>query len=557
MFCRMCGKVIEDDAKICAHCGADLADEPEAAPNEPEVDFTLNTQPVAQPKKKSKKGIAVLLAVVAVVVAAAVALAVFLPGLLSGKSGTQETFNRTMGAASAQLTDSLDTLLSSYGKVQGTELKNMAYSGQLKLELSSTLMEILNMAAGEDLQWLSELSFDMLVVQREDLMMMDLGLSLGEQYILGMELYNDLANMRMWLGLPELNEVFLYQDLGGLGTSVDELKLLVPPYEQLFAILAEEKETTIKLAEKLIDTLMGCIETQDSQQQTMTVGSITKEVTVVHGYSNNKTCYEKTWELAQWLSEHDEFFDLLDQFDEMLHEYASSIDADLSNQIRDELTQMLEAGAPEDEGATLDHYFYMDADGSLLGYKAMRDGRLLCDLLCLTDGDAFVFQLVTEENRITADIVTKNGVSNGSIKVEDADGQAITFQIENVRIQDEVINGTVTIEVPQEAIREAFGNSGFAPATKLRITMNGDQNLTEVKLEVLMADMPMLTLTASGQMLEEYEIYPPETGVDMTDPYAANEWISTMNYDQVLSNILAAGVPEELINEMISAMAGQ
>ena len=76
-------------------------------------------------------------------------------------------------------------------------------------------------------------------------------------------------------------------------------------------------------------------------------------------------------------------------------------------------------------------------------------------------------------------------------------------------------------------------------------------------MDLLVADISMVTITLSGQMLEDYEIYLPESGVDITDTEAVTQWANEMNYDQVIANILAAGVPEELVISIFSTMQVQ
>ena len=543
----MCGKVIEDDAKICPHCGAELTGELQAAAGS-EADFTLNTQPAEPPRKKGRKGLVILIAVVAAV---AVALTAILPGLLSRPLTPQQIFMRSMENTTAEFTQALGQLFSAY-KLD-TKPKEIAFSGGLKLELSDTVLDILNANAVMDMQWLQEISMDMLMVQQEEQMQMELGLNLAEQYILGVEYYYDLANMVMWLGVPELSDVFLYEDVMYAGAAVT---MTEPPYGELFAILAEEKETVINLIEKTVATVASSVQVQDMQQQTMTAGSITQDLTVIRGYSNDLTSYQSVRELAQWLYEYDEFYDMIDRMSDLVESYEGELGVDLSQEIRDALAESLEADAPETEGTIVEYDIYLDADGKLMGMKIVQDGQLLYDMLLLTESDALAAIFVTEQYRLTVDLTADNGALSGSVKLEVVDGQSLTYELENLRIVGQAITGAVSVTVPEEVIEDIVGVSGIS-TTKIRIAMNIGSSHSEIKMDLLVADISMVTITLTGQMLEDYEIYLPESGVDITDTEAVTQWANEMSYDQVIANILAAGVPEELVIAIFGTMQVQ
>ena len=545
MICKKCGKPVEDDMLFCTNCGADLQ-------QAPEVDFALNTQVSEPAKKKNKKLLAILIPVIAVVVAAAVALALFLPGLLAAKQDPQIVLHNAFNGAGAAASSEIIQYLTAYEQA-AVEPYN-AVSGTLELEISKTLLELLGAGSGEDMSWLNNISIGYLTAIEANKMQLDMSLSLAQTYILGMEMAYDMGNGKAWMGFPDLHDELLFVPLDP--NRIDALA--TPPYEQMLKILVEDKETVSLLVEKGINAICSSIQAERIEEETVTIGDNEYTVKAVYCYVDNQTSLEPQKEFLTWLSDYDAFYDLLDQLDDLFSEYYGYENLYLADSTRngieaalDQLAEGVRIGEP------VEFCVYLDDSGKVVGMSGIEGGVSAFEIIAITEGGRTFGRFAADTVGIFFDLTENNGITNGEISLKMADNMNLTLLVEDLRVDNESIGGVVTLELPKELVSNLMGNMGFAPQVELRMTMDSNGKTFEVKLELVMADMTMLTLTSTGKAMYAYFVSFPEGGVDITDPEALEAWTMGLDYEQILTNILEAGVPESVVMAMLYGVAGQ
>lgn len=545
MICKKCGKPVEEDMLFCTNCGADLQ-------QAPEVDFTLNTQVSAPAKKKNKKLLAILIPVIAVVVAAAVALALFLPGLLASKQDPQTVLHNAFNGAGAAASSEIIQYLTAYEQA-AVEPYN-AVSGTLELEISKTLLELLGTGSGEDMSWLNNISIGYLTAIEANKMQLDMSISLAQTYILGMEMAYDMENGKAWMGFPDLHDELLFVPLDPNRIDV----LATPPYEQMLKILVEDKETVSLLVEKGINAICSSIQAERIEEETVTIGDNEYTVKAVYCYVDNKTSSEPQKEFLTWLSDYDAFYDLLDQLDDLFSEYYGYENLYLADSTRngieaalDQLAEGLRTGEP------VEFCVYLNDSGKVVGMSGIEGGVSAFEIIAITEGGRTIGRFAADTVGIFFDLTENNGITNGEITIMDAEELSITFRLEDLIVKQGAYNGTVAMVIPREFVAAMSGSTGFAPEIELRLIMDGNATEAKMKLELVMADMTMLTLTSTGKTMSDYSVSLPEGGVDTTDPEALEAWTMGLDYEQILTNILEAGVPESVVMAMLYGVAGQ
>ena len=545
MICKKCGKPVEEDMLFCTNCGADLH-------QAPEVDFTLNTQVSAPAKKKNKKLLAILIPVIAVVVAAAVALALFLPGLLASKQDPQTALHNAFNGAGAAASSEIIQYLTAYE--QAADVPYSAVSGTLELEISKTLLELLSAGSGEDMSWLNNISIGYLTAIEANKMQLDMSISLAQTYILGMEMAYDMENGKAWMGFPDLHDELLFVPLDPNRIDV----LATPPYEQMLKILVEDKETVSLLVEKGINAICSSIQAERIEEKTVTIGDNEYTVKVVYCYVDNKTSSEPQKEFLTWLSDYDAFYDLLDQLDDLLSEYYGYENLYLADSTRngieaalDQLAEGLRTGEP------VEFCVYLNDSGKVVGMSGIEGGVSAFEIIAITEGGRTFGRFAADTVGIFFDLTENNSITNGEITLKMADNMNLTLLVEDLRVDNESISGVVTLELPKELVSNLMGNMGFAPEVELRLIMDGNATEAKMKLELVVADMTMLTLTSTGKTMSDYSVSLPEGGVDTTDPEALEAWTMGLDYEQILTNILEAGVPESVVMAMLYGVVGQ
>ncbi len=553
MFCRMCGKQLDDDVKFCPNCGTDLSDAPVEETTAPAVDFTLNTQAVQPAKKKSKKLWAILIPVIAVVVAAAVALAMFLPGLLAAKADPQTMLDNAFDRAESSMASAISQYFSAYEQVNVTT--DTAMTGSVGIALSQVLLELLGVGSGEDMTWLGQIRMDYLTAIEDNKMQVDVGLYLSETYIVGMEVSYDLESGKMWVGLPDLQDEPLFAQLENEDYN---MHAVVPPYAQLLALLAEEKETVSLVMEKGWDALFSSLKAERVEEKTVTVGDDDYTVKAVYCYMDNQTSLEPEREFLTWLSEYDAFFDLLDRFEVLISGYSGVSMTGSAEAVKDAIdTAIDQLEEREYPGTRIDFCVYLNAAGEFVGISGLRDGVSVLEMITITEGSRTVGRFGDASVGILFDLSEENGATSGEITIKTIDDQNLSFRIEDLRMDQDNYSGTIEMNIPKELISGLTGGMGFAPEAALRLSMEGDAKAAEMKLELVVADMTMLTLTSAAETLKDYTVNLPEGGVDADDPDASEQWVLGLDYEQIITNILEAGVPESVVMAMIYGVVGQ
>ncbi len=343
MFCEKCGKPIKNGKKACPHCGAAQASK------------------TAMPM--GKIGRVICICVIALVVAVAVVLSAFTPGAATA----EQTLQRAVNLSAKQVKASVNAALRDYAPEVDATAK--AHSTKLHMELSPALIQTLENDMGLEMEWLQQVDVAMITSFQEDVFYLDLGLYLGEAYILGAECCYDRANGELWLFLPDLQEKPLY---GDIDTKDNVGQLTALDYEQIGAILAQEKETVSLVAEKLFVAAFSSVKAEQVYQQTRTVGQNNVEFTVIRGYSDAFTSYKPVGEFANWLKEYTPFRTLLDRI-------SHHTGVDITEEVVSGLSGY--AQTPISAGERYDHYVYLDADGKVVGHKVLHKDALIYDVL--------------------------------------------------------------------------------------------------------------------------------------------------------------------------------
>lgn len=545
MFCRMCGKQIDDDAKFCPECGASQAETPV-------VDFTLNTSSSQPVKKNNKKLLAVLIPVIAVILVAAIACAAILPGLFAAKYDPKTVLANAVSGFGSRVGALVADYLVAYEEMPA--VTQMAAKGTMEVELSQTLLDILSVS-GEDYSWLSKIRMDYVSATEDDNAQVDASIFLSDQYIFGMELSYDQENGKMWIGLPDLQDELL---LMHADTGLGETQTVVVPYQQLVALLAEERETIAEVIEKFIDARLSYLTAERIEETTVTVGQTDYTVNAVYCYAGAQLVKEKGEEFLVWLRDNDDFCRFVDRLDECISQSAGTeklglVDAMLEGiQVADDLLE--ENYDPEDR---TDYCVYLNSAGQAIGACMTKDGADTLDFIVITEGNKTVGRVATAEFGVLFELTEKSGAISGKITIKTYDDETLTIGLRDLRIGQDIYGGTISMVLPRELVAEFTGNDSFAPKVELKVTMDGNREEAKFAFEILAADMPMATLSVDAELLDSYTIVFPEGGVDASDPEAAELWALNLDYTQLVDNLLKAGVPESVLMAMLYGVVGQ
>lgn len=599
MFCRNCGSKIEDGNVFCTQCGAAVmgADAqpqaPQAQPAPAREDFVLASpteKPAKQKKPGGKKWIAPV-AILGVIAIAAVAVVLnwsAISGLFS--RGMQASGNN--GGDSAELsgaehlnkveTDALGGFSDSVSKVYGQLLKSEALAGgaqiSLTLRAGDDMWDLLMDDTGTDLSWLSELGLNMDVNARDALAQAELRLLLEGKKLLDLDVICDSDSEKIWLAIPDLSSDYLEMNLAELGLNPGDLENSMESVSALQAALPSE-ETVNTLLKKYITIVLESIEDADKETEELELDGLTQNATAL----TVKITETELLNIALRILEEAKNDQALKDIVVGLGAYIDSMNpdsegtdysAEFTDAVENAIRELNDALA----GASADNYIrittYVDSADKVIGrtFKVASEGEAAQTLYyrTVTQGDDFRFKASVSEFVMTGSGTVKGNVLDGEYSVTVSDTEYLALKISDFdqsKLEQGYLSGTIRLEPSARLIEELAGSSDMSVFADLALELKLDTSDTaaSVDIDVFANDSLLVGLTLSSKATESGSIKTPSSRdtVNATDEEEVAQWIQDMDFDTLLRDLKAAGVPSEyvdaletMVSDMLNGMNG-
>lgn len=502
-------------------------------------------------------------------------------------------------------TESISAFAAEYAR--SFEEYDMLQSGvheDLTLTLDDAGRSLLGFLVPADISWFKDLNLASDVTLAEEGEFMNAGLYLNGTKLCSMEYYFDFETMDIYMRFPELHDGYLkmnyadsiaqsqaqleeqIQAMEDAGSTAEEIEEFAKVSEQLTSGITSPEffkammqvtgdlpaflpETAVveELLNKYGSIIFDHIEPGENTEENVTLNQISANCKVYEGRLTSGTTKAMMQEILNTAKADEQLKNILNSWDEKLEQtenlYQSFLDA-------------LEKGLTEVEAMDTDNgasYFsskiYADENDKIVGEEiSMVDGEETTPLfrcMTLSDGTGFESDYVfgpAEEG------IALNG--NGSIKGSLLSG-TYTLDVEGtpvakIEVQDYDINA------PKNGCFS--GSYEFTPI----ITTEAGENYNMLQNFALIADIAseresgsfVLTLASAGASLGKLSVTAnlgatvekPDPAdfaevYDLTDETALSDYSSGMAFETILENLSAAGVPNDLIEAILSNATGK
>lgn len=580
MFCTNCGRPTEGEQQLCPACAAARAQQ--NAPADPigsDDGFTLNTPGSTGGKKKGKAGL------IAAIVAGVLVLAAVL-GIVFNLQSIESFFNRNLrspkdymvSVEQEALTGYADMITNAYGKLTEAAAENSGVSSsaaEVHLLLSEQLLSLAELGlSSEDMELELDFLSDILLETEQyvdgDKTCSNISIGLGDKPVLTLSVVQDLATGSTYIGLPELNEQYL------LTTIPEEMRSTFTSALNLSTQLQDlpDQAAVEALAEKYVLLALSQIDTVEKDTVTLTAGGLEQKVTVL-----TTTVYEKdTLEMAIAILNAVKDEPELKKFCDAIAEYMNHISAyeygtsdgsvDLYGEFTaaipeliSELEQMVEEADPANY---ITWVTYVDSHDTVVGRSFTVHGAEeaepmeLLRYFTVTEKDRFAFEGTLSELTVIGEGTKKNGMTNGQYSFT-VDAQEI-FRLE-VRDLDELkleeehtLQGTFRL-VPGEVLVESIFSGTGLPVS----AMDGAVALELVlgdhfEFHILANSETLIGLTITSKIASASGVELPENTADINDEDAIIQWLTTLDYEKLATDMENAGIPSVLV-EYVNAYA--
>lgn len=614
MFCMYCGKPTEEGKTVCPECAAarSAAAAPQSTPAsqkaEPfaETAFQLNT-PAAKPakpakaaKKPAKVGV-IIAAVAAVLVVAVLAVVLLAPGFFVRTFGSPESYMEHVEEKSVD--EVADMVADFYGMVTGkTEQKANGISVDMHLQLGDELLSGLMMGMtgsgmDMDLSWLKDIALKINGATEGDLTKSDISIGLGKQQLLTLSVIVDMAEQAAWMGVPELNDTFLSMDLADFyENSGMDINALLDKQEELLEAMEKlpSEEVINKLISKYIGIALSHFEDVKKETKTMKVGKVKQDLTELTVKITEKDVYEIAAKILEELKDDkqaQELFAVVVEFTSMMapsyemvwndaagtYEYVEKEnDIDAQELYDDFVDDGLDALEDLIDDAEKSNYIkvktYVNNADEVVGRTISVSGEEEeISYITVWDGDKFAFEALLSSVEITGKGSREKGLIDAEYVLSSYDTEMLTLEVTDwneKQAEEGYLCGTLRLVPGQMLLNEIMYDMPYSVASMLsggKFALEVDLNMTEENSAAgvkLMADRTMIAgVTFSMATSEGNKVAAPTKTTEvlvngMPDETALQEWILDMDFDAMLKNLRAAGIPSGLV-DMLEMYVGQ
>lgn len=509
-------------------------------------------------------------------------------------SGTSQVFAASYKETEKAALDKLvagfstywDAVMAQYEKGQ-----EAGFNSKMKLTVEETGKAILGAMMGMDVSWLNSVTMDMTGVVKDGKEAMNADILLNDAPLGTMNMCMDLANMNEYIQIPELSQDYMAmpmipsmedmiadetgnmseEDIVAYQAYVEEYRASMESY---FKMLSDM--TTVLPDTKTLSTLLdryGSILIENCGDE-----NVTEEALSVEGVSEDCTVYEEVVTEQELLSmlkgilttakEDKELKGLLDMWSEI--EGSEDLYAQFITGVDDALSDLPEEDSEDfnPEAAMFSSKIWTNAEGKIVGREfgfVDETGTESYPLISWknpsADGNsALYFELWLDTSSIT---LTGSGQSGdqgltGEYVLAFDGVKTVGVGVNNLKSDTEnpgYINGSFNFSILDKGTEEE-PNPLATFGLVVNITSDAAAQTTQMDFSLTSSGAPIVTLSvtggygASGESVE----MPDQAALDAALSAESEEdmlaYAEGLDWSTVLTNLGAAGVPEELVAQI-------
>ena len=554
MFCGKCGKPIPEGQQYC-----DCSNPGAAAPVD--LSFTLNTPEKGQKSKPmKKKGGKGPLIIVAVLLVAVIALGVVFWGNIS------RFFMRNFGDPAEYLQDVEEDNVAAvasdiaavYDKtLANPNIENPAVDYTIKLQCGDSLMALLQTVMEQngmsmDLSWVDSISLTPYVAMYDNVLRCDVGVGLNDVTVGTASVIWDMNSNMMYVGMPELSSTYIELDMTDLtGMSANDMAAIFAE-SQAMALELQKCMPTSKQVEDLIvkyaGIILNSISEAEKENRTVEAGDLEQDLLVITFDLSQKDILKIVSNVLKEAKKDKTIEDILENVDDYLEEstgyraylydsFAEGVEYALEN---------IEYGMDEvSTRSFLTIETFLDKKDNIVGYTfTVKDGgeKMSLYYITVTEGKEWAFEAELAEISITGEGTVDGDSRSGSYLVNVSGTDLLTLELKKWN----GTTGTIRL-IPESMVYDMMGIYGpfgsLLDQAALAVTLT--ENSVTLALEV--GTETFLAMTVSGEITEANRISLPDS-ISVEDNYAAQEWLSKLDFDNVLNNLRKSGVPGQYMD---------
>lgn len=574
MLCPNCGKQFEENQNFCAGCGTvrpaeapvqfqnvqNTAEQNNAADvNNAYVQPETQVQPVGEAvsdsvptkKKKSKKGF-VISAVALFVVAAVVAGIFFIPKFFKKEPDSQfqsiaKNFAKDLSVTAGEV---VDLTVSGDGFIM---------SGSAKISLGSTIL-----GASSELGFLKNVSLDYEMGYNGSAYEMEMALKLSKTEVLAANLIVDLEKGGLYLTVPNLTDETLYIEVGD-----EELSSIVPPSDFIefysienFNELLPDSKVVEDIIYEYLCVIIEEMDATETENVKLKAGGVSQDTTLLEAPLSEKSLAKVAKAFLKKAKNDKRITKIISDFVDAIGEDGDNAVKEYEEGIQDALDD-IDSDELDTEAALTIKLWLNDNDeviGAALEIDIDEEGGI--SYASTENGKNRGFEVAIEADGQKMSVSGSGKVTdkefNGKYTLKFLDYNIFEFGLKDIslsKLEKNQFEGTFTLKFGDGFVEFSEENGSDIDAQTSMI-----YDLCEAELYYKLTDKETaykLSLNMQGISLfsisNDMSVEQSAAKIDIPDDYISDikDWTKGIDFQELLEVLEDAGVPEELIEEIV------
>lgn len=508
------------------------------------------------------------------------------------------TYNEIEKAA---MTDAITKFAADYAK--GFEEYDNLKSGMhedMTLTLDDAGRSLLGFMTPVDLSWFKDARISSDISIADGAQFMNAGLYLNDTKICTLEYYFDMENLEIYMKIPELRDGYIklnyadaleaqeaalkaqqealqsdedlpddfdmeeFAEASSVFNSAEFMKGYMTVLGDLPSFMPETSVVE-ELLNKYGSILFNHTEEAASGEESLTLGAVTKDCTVYEGRLSQAAIKALMQEFLDTAKADEQLKTILDSWDEKLPE-AQNLYQSFLNSVDKGLSEVA-ALDPDDDNSYLSSKIWTDENGEVTGrfLSLFEDDEVtpLVNWQMLKDNDNFEYlmQFGPEDEGfgLTGNGQITGGMLNGTYTLSAEAAPVASIEVTDYNTED-AENGYLNGSYKVTPIVDETEDPAYAALKNFALLMDITSGKDSGNIDLSLASAGASLATLSVEAALGVTVEKPDTA-DLTDLYdamdetAMTEYMSGASVEALLENLLAAGMPEEVLMSLFNGGA--
>lgn len=478
-------------------------------------------------------------------------MALLLAATLTASAGSGVVLADTYSDTEKDLfAESLSTFITQYQQelVSRDGLASGVHA-DLELQLTDTGRALAGLASAMNLSWLENigLGYDVSFADGMEAVVADV--TLNGSKICSLEVYMNLETLETYVRIPELNDAYLMADTSG-GEEIPEAVRAYLDSMSDPAALLPDSQLLEDVLNRYSEILFEGFNESISGKETISLHGIEAECTTLEGQMYQEDAVAFAQELLTVFRDDEPLQEFIGTWTALDPELEESYDEFLDS--LDDTLDSLEYDPETEDGSYISSKIWLDEDKQIIGrqFSLCSDSMTipLVTWLAPSTEEASGFSLLLNSDDSTIELYGSGTITDAKLTGTYAlalDG--VDLAVIDVVDADKAGNGSCKLR-----LTEGIGNDYYRYLGSLSMILDyasGADGLENLALTAAASDVPIVTLSISGEMTDPLEI--PDFAslpnvLDAASDADTLTYLMEMNWIPILENCIAAGMPEEL-----------